>query len=58
MSKSTFKLNDPGRACKDCKHVKRLEGYNILAECGLSGMTVNIKAYEVCKYFEQKESEE
>ena len=58
MRKFTLKLKAPKRTCNDCKHVKRFEGYNILAECGLTGMTVNIKVHEVCKYFERKESEE
>ena len=42
------------RACRDCANVKLLQGYDIIAECGLTGLTVNINAREVCKYYKVK----
>lgn len=50
---SDFKLsNGWKKCCADCKHVRRTEGYDIIAECGLTGMCVNVKVYDVCKWFE------
>jgi hypothetical protein len=47
------KLKDNRKCCKYCEHVKRLEGYETLAECGLTKLTVNINVLEICKYYEE-----